>query len=215
MNVFCDFDGTITLADGTDEILRRFALPKWREWERLWENREISSRECLSQQIELIRANRPTLVQFASDFTIDPGFIPLARTCTERGMPLTVVSDGLDLVVETVLRRHGLSHIPYFANHVIWKTEENPALEFPNAVPACESGAGTCKCAITGVGRKRAIPSVYVGDGRSDFCVTAKMDRVYAKGALQDWCESQGISYHPFESLKDVAEHLFPDEAFV
>ena len=215
MNVFCDFDGTITLEDGTDAILQRFALPVWREWEQLWTHGEISSLECLSKQVELIRADRKTLVQFAADLAIDPGILTLAHECTDRGLPFTIVSDGLDLVVDTVLRRHNLSHIPFFANHVIWNPDGNPALEFPNAAPACESRSGTCKCSITGVAHKRGVQSVYVGDGRSDFCISEKMDFVYAKGTLLTWCESHGIPCQPYGTLAEVAEHLFPDEILV
>jgi len=215
MNVFCDFDGTITLVDGTDAILQRFALPVWREWEQLWAHGEISSHECLSQQVELIRADRETLVQFAAGLAIDPGIFILVNRCAQRGFPLTIISDGLDIVVEKVLRRHGLAHIPFYANHIVWKPDGTPTLEFPNAAPACESRAGTCKCSITGVVRQRGVQSVYIGDGRSDFCVSAKMDSVYAKGALQVWCESQNIPYQSFDTLTEVAEHLFPDEIFV
>jgi 2-hydroxy-3-keto-5-methylthiopentenyl-1-phosphate phosphatase len=212
MNVFCDFDGTVTLEDGTDAILQRFALPVWREWEQLWAHGEISSLECLSQQVQLIRADRKTLVDFATGLAVDPGVVTLAHECQEREIPFTIVSDGLDLVVKTVLDRHNLSHIPFFANHVIWPSSGSPALEFPHAAPACDSRAGTCKCAITGVGRKRGVQSVYIGDGRSDFCVAAKMDCVYAKGALQKWCVSHDIPCQPFETLAEVTEHLFPDE---
>lgn len=215
MNVFCDFDGTITLEDGTDAILQRFALPAWREWEQLWTHGEISSLECLSKQVELIRADRDTLVQFAGELVIDPGIIALAHDCKDRDLPLTIVSDGLDLVVETVLARHNLSHIPFFANHIVWKPCGHPALEFPNASPACESRAGTCKCSITGVAHKRGVHSVYIGDGRSDFCVAEKMDVVYAKGALQMWCVTHDIPCRPFKTLSEVAEHLFPDELYV
>jgi 2-hydroxy-3-keto-5-methylthiopentenyl-1-phosphate phosphatase len=214
MNVFCDFDGTVTLEDGTDTILQRFASPVWQEWEQLWAHGEISSLECLSRQVELIQADRGTLVKFAKRLAIDPGIITLAHECKERKIPLTIVSDGLDLVVKTVLDHHGLSHIPFYANHMVWSSAGTPTLEFPNAAPACESHAGTCKCAITGVGRKRGVQSVYIGDGRSDFCVAKKMDSVYAKGALLSWCESQDIPCQPFDTLSEVAEHLFPDEIF-
>ncbi len=51
--VFCDFDGTITLIDATDAVLEEFALPAWREWEARWVAGEISSRTCLTRQVEL------------------------------------------------------------------------------------------------------------------------------------------------------------------
>ncbi|MEP6932875.1 MAG: HAD-IB family phosphatase, partial [Nitrospirota bacterium] len=104
--VFCDFDGTITRVDATDAMLEAFALPAWRDWEQRWVNGEITSQECLSRQIELIQADRDTLIRFADTLLIDEGIIALDRCCIEKGVPLTIVSDGIDLLVEAVLRRH-------------------------------------------------------------------------------------------------------------
>lgn len=203
--VFCDFDGTITLVDATDAILEAFALPAWREWEDRWVNGEITSQECLSRQVELIRADRGTIDTFAAALPIDEGIFALDRRCTELRIPLTIVSDGLDVVVESILRRHGLLHIPTFSNHVRWNENGIPILSFPFAGQDCESGAGTCKCAIT---VRLEGQTVYIGDGRSDFCVSAKVETVFAKGSLREWCTDQNILYHPFESLVDVAERL-------
>ncbi|MEO8340596.1 MAG: HAD-IB family phosphatase [Nitrospirota bacterium] len=113
--VFCDFDGTITRVDATDAMLEAFALPAWRDWEQRWVNGEITSQECLSRQIELIQADRETLVRFADDLPIDEGIIALDRRCAEEGVPLTIVSDGIDLIVEAVLHRHNLLHLPVFS----------------------------------------------------------------------------------------------------
>ncbi len=211
--VFCDFDGTITQVDATDAVLETFALPAWREWEQRWVNGEITSQECLSHQVELIRADRDTLVRFAADLPIDEGFLELDRRCAEQRVPLTIVSDGLDLLVEAVLRRHGLLHIPVFSNHLRWTAEGIPSLSFPFAEPGCESGAGTCKCTLTRAAECPSARTVYIGDGRSDQCVSSKMQILFAKGTLRTWCEDQGIACLPFETLADVAERLFVKEA--
>lgn len=210
--VFCDFDGTITRVDATDAVLEAFALPAWRDWEQRWVDGDITSLECLSRQVELIRADRETLVQFSADLPIDEGILVLEQRCAELNIPLTIVSDGLDVVVETVLRRHGLLHLPVFSNHLRWNEQGIPALSFPFAMPECESGAGTCKCA-------RAVPwtrpmsrPVYIGDGRSDQCVATKMKTLFAKGTLQKWCEAQHIPHIPFETLTEVAEHILQKE---
>lgn len=211
--VFCDFDGTITLVDATDAVLETFALPAWREWEQRWVSGEITSQQCLSRQVELIRADRDTLIQFAADLPIDEGILALDRRCTEQNIPLTIVSDGLDLIVEAVLRRHGLLHIPVFSNHLRWDERGIPSLSFPFAVEECESGAGTCKCAVTLPCDRSSSRTVYIGDGRSDQCVSAKMQILFAKGTLRKWCENQGITHRPFETLTDVAERILSKEA--
>ena len=210
--VFCDFDGTITSVDATDAILEAFALPAWRNWERRWVAGEISSQECLSRQVELIQAERDTVVGFAAELPIDEGIIALGRRCAERSVPLTIVSDGLDLVVETVLRLHGLLHLPVFSNHLRWDENGRPSLSFPFAARECESGAGMCKCSLALPAGRASSSTVYIGDGQSDRCVSSKIRTVFAKGVLQGWCKGKGITYIPFETLTEVTEHLFPRE---
>lgn len=210
--VFCDFDGTITCVDATDAVLEAFALPAWREWEQRWVAGEISSQECLSRQVALIQAERDMLVSFAAELPIDEGIIALGRQCAERSVPLTIVSDGLDLVVEAVLRRHGLLHLPVFSNHLRWGENGHPSLSFPFASQECESGAGTCKCSLALPTGRASSSTVYIGDGQSDQCVSSKIRTVFAKGALQAWCKDKSIAYIPFETLTEVTEHLFLKE---
>ena len=210
--VFCDFDGTITCVDATDAVLEEFALPAWREWEQRWVNGEITSQECLARQVELIQADRETLACFAANLAIDEGIIDLDQRCRERGIPLTVVSDGIDFIVEAVLHRHGLLHLPVFSNHLQWNAQWRLTLSFPFAAQECDSGAGTCKCAVTRAMKPSSARAVYIGDGRSDQCVSARIPRVFAKGRLQQWCATQGVACEPFDSLRDVALRLFPKE---
>ena len=207
--VLCDFDGTITRADATDALLEAFALPAFRGWQDRWERGEITSRECLSRQVELIRADRATLIRFAADLPIDEGIITLDQRCAEQGIPLMIVSDGLDLLIETVLRRHGLSHIPAISNRLVWNGNGSPSLGFPFASPDCLIGAGTCKCAVATSGGLSLKETVYIGDGRSDRCVSTVAQQVFAKGKLREWCDLQKVAYEPFETLTDVTERLF------
>ena len=44
--VFCDFDGTITQLDVTDQILSQLAHPSWREVEQQWMQGLIGSRDA-------------------------------------------------------------------------------------------------------------------------------------------------------------------------
>ena len=212
-DVFCDFDGTITRVDATDAVLEAFALPAWQDWEQRWVNGEITSQECLARQVELIQADRETLAAFAENLPIDEGIFDLDQRCKEFGVPLTIVSDGLDFIVEKVLHRHGLLHLPLVSNHLRWDAQGHLALSFPFATQECRSGAGTCKCVVTRTTGPSSVRTVYIGDGQSDQCVSEKMQTVFAKGSLQNWCERTGIPCIPFETLAEVADRLFVKEA--
>ncbi len=207
--VLCDFDGTITKTDATDAILEAFALPAFREWQCRWERGEITSRECLSRQVELIQADLPTLMRFAADLPIDEGIVTLAQRCAQHGIPLTIVSDGLDRFIEAVLRRHGLLDIPVISNRLVCDGNGALSLGSPYASPDCLIGAGTCKCAVASFFGLSLKETMYIGDGRSDRCIATMAQKVYAKAGLREWCDLQGVACEPFETLTDVTEHLF------
>lgn len=207
--VLCDFDGTITTTDVTDAILEAFALPAFREWQCRWERGEITSRECLSRQVELIQADLPTLMRFAADLPIDEGIVTLAQRCAQHGIPLIIVSDGIDRFIEAVLRRHGLSSIPVVSNRLVCDGNGSLSLGSPYASPNCLIGAGTCKCAIASFFGLSLKETIYIGDGRSDRCISTVAQKVYAKGRLREWCDLQGVACEPFETLTEVTERLF------
>lgn len=207
--VLCDFDGTITKMDGTLAILEAFALPAFREWEHRWEQGEITSRECLSRQVELIQADLPTLMQFAADLPIDEGIVTLEQQCAQYGIPLIIVSDGLDRLIEAVLRRHGLSSIPIVSNRLVCDGNGSLSLSFPYASPDCLIGAGSCKCAVATFFGLSPKETIFIGDGRSDRCISTMAHKVYAKGRLREWCDLQGVACEPFETLTEVTEDLF------
>ncbi|MDR4459646.1 MAG: MtnX-like HAD-IB family phosphatase [Nitrospirales bacterium] len=206
--VFCAFDGTITCRDATVAVLETFALPAWREWEQRWVNGEISTQECLSRQVELISADRETLIRFAADLPIDEGIFALERQCAEYDIPLTIISDGLDVLIEATLRRHNLLHIPVLSNHLCWDTSGRLFPTYPFSMPECTSRSGICKCALAQLIDSTSSHIIYIGDGQSDRCVSDKVQTLFAKGTLQTWCRNQMVPFRSFNTLTDVAEQI-------
>jgi len=206
-HVFVDFDGTIAPQDTTDLILERFADPAWRAIEEEWKAGRIGSRECMVRQIDLIRASEDELDAFISEIEIDPGFPDFVRLCAEGGHDLTVVSDGLDRTIGTVLRRAGLA-IPFRANRLEWAGDNRWRLRFPYAKSDCSVLAGHCKCGS--LEALSTVPRIVVGDGRSDFCMSMQADLVLAKGALADHCRRNGLPHQPFTDFT-MATRLFAD----
>src|SRR6478735_10456940 len=92
-HVLVDFDGTIAPDDPTDRLLERFAAPTWREIEAAWQSGTISSRECLSRQVSLMRATPAALEQQIGAIKLDPGFAGFLEFCRRRGGEVTIVSD--------------------------------------------------------------------------------------------------------------------------
>lgn len=200
-HVFVDFDGTIAPSDTTDLLLQQFADPRWQDIEEEWKAGRIGSRECLVRQIDLVRATPAEVDTFLQDIEIDPGFPEFVALCQDEGHDVTVVSDGLDRAVQTVLSRGGID-LPYFANHLEWLGGKRWRLGFPYARSDCRSLSGNCKCrfAEAAVGMVRIV----VGDGRSDFCVAERADLVLAKGALAEHCRAGDLPYFGFQSFAEA-----------
>lgn len=205
-HVFVDFDGTIVPCDATDLILETFAESGWHDIEAEWQAGRIGSRECMTRQIALLRATPEQMLEKIAGITVDPGFATFVEECEASGIGITVVSDGMDFVIERVLRNAGHPHLTFHANHLEHAGGDRWRLTFPNSRSDCRVLAGNCKCAFTEP-HGQSI-RVVVGDGRSDFCVSGRADLVFAKGTLLALCEKDGLPHYPYNDFFTVTRQL-------
>ncbi len=207
--VFCDFDGTISRKDVTDELLEAFALPEWRVIEASWRAGEIGSRECMRRQVELLRCSRNELDSLLDSIAIDPGFPDFVAACRGMGVPVVVLSDGIDYAIHRVLRNHGLDDLPVYANRLRLNESGGFGLESPHADPSCSPDCGTCKCALMRRLALSGIEKVLVGDGLSDFCAASEAaDFVLAKKALLAHCRQHALPHAAYVNFHDVRDML-------
>jgi len=210
--VFCDFDGTITQRDVTDEILSELAHPSWREVEQEWVRGQIGSRECLERQMALVETSADELGALIDNIPIDPHFASFYRFTQRRRVPFYVLSEGFDYVVRRVLKRSGVNGPLRNGTHLFssaLRLEGRRLVpSFPLSDPPCEHGCATCKAAIIrrlGAGRR---PIIFIGDGQSDRFAVQVADAVFAKSHLLAYCRERGIACRPFETFAEVEEGL-------
>lgn len=210
--VVCDFDGTISTVDATDRLLEVYADPEWMRIEQEWKDGGIGSRECLDRQVALLRAEITQIEALADTITIDPHFSSFADFCKRQLIELVIVSDGLDRVIARILDRHGLGHLPVYANALLMSEGGVHRMVSPHQNSDCCAGAGTCKCAVVSeLGDDDASEPLilFVGDGQSDFCAAARMaDAVAAKSKLLAHLRGMGRPCFPFEDFADVRRLL-------
>jgi len=205
-HVFVDFDGTIVPCDATDLILETFADSGWHDIEQEWQAGRIGSRECMTRQISLLRATPEQMLAKIEEIDVDPGFATFVAECERNNIGITVVSDGMDFVIERVLRNAGHPQLKFFANHLEHTGGDRWRLTFPNARSDCRVLAGNCKCSFTAP--HASSVKVVVGDGRSDFCVAGQADLVFAKGTLLALCEKDGLTHYPYSDFFTVTRQL-------
>ncbi len=203
--MYVDFDGTIAAGEPTDALLDRFAHPSWREIEEEWQQGRLSSRICMSQQVDLMRAEPAEIDEFLRNIEIDPDFPKFVQLCRAYGGRVVVVSDGLDRVVRTVMRASGWD-LPFSANRLTWVGGDRWKLEFPHARKDCRSAMGNCKCSH---GRRfPSSPAILVGDCRSDFCLAEHVHLVLAKGKLAGHCKDNGLPYVQIHNFANATQVL-------
>jgi 2-hydroxy-3-keto-5-methylthiopentenyl-1-phosphate phosphatase len=210
--VFCDFDGTITRLDVTDEILSRLAAPEWRQIEAAWVEGRIGSRQCLKRQMELVETAKEELDALIDAIPVDPGFPAFVDFARQRAIPLYVVSDGFDYVIRRILRRSGVpgelrngSHL--FASSLRFRRGRLVA-SFPHFSVPCEHDCATCKPAVIRRLSRGRGPVVFIGDGLSDRFAVRECDLIFAKRQLLAYCGEHGVACRPFETFADVERAL-------
>lgn len=208
MHILCDFDGTISRGDTTDLVLAKLADPAWRGLEDDWVAGRITAAACMRAQVTLIGGSDADLDALLDTVELDPGFVAFVAWCAARRLPISIVSDGVDRFIRRILERHGMGHLPVFANRLVGAPGAR-VLEQPWSREGCAAGSGVCKCALAGAWSEPKWPmTVYVGDGRSDFCVSARADLLFAKAALADYAAARAQPFIPFETFDDVTTAL-------
>lgn len=209
--VVCDFDGTISTDDATDRLFEAFAEREWLDIEAAWQDGKIGSRECLGLQVELLRARLADIVRLADTIEIDPHFKTFVEFCHRRGVALVVVSDGFDRMIRRILPRNGIGALPVFCNRLLATGRQQYRMTSPHRKLGCHADAATCKCAVVDSWRAAAAGTkvLFVGDGRSDFCVAQRaVDVVAAKSELLTHLRKIGVLCFPFATFADVRKLL-------
>jgi 2-hydroxy-3-keto-5-methylthiopentenyl-1-phosphate phosphatase len=213
LKLFIDFDGTIACGDVGNAFFRRFGGEVCAEWITRYHKGEISARSCFEGECEAMGTVRPEDASaFVETCEVESGFTTLVRFCSNAGIPVTILSDGLDFYITPLLRRAATPEVPYFSNQLQWGLPDangkaKPLLGFPLGNAECDRCA-CCKRNIMLAGCGDDDLVVYVGDGYSDRCPVEYADVVFAKGALQAWCQERNISYLPYRDLDEVRLRL-------
>lgn len=202
--ILCDFDGTISRKDVTDILLSHFGNDECDQLEQQWLNGSIGSRECMSKQIALMDASLNEIDEVLAQVQIDESFISFVQMAQRENINVHVVSDGLDYAIHSVLNRNGINSLPVFANRLLHDNDRSWRLEFPYQNSNCIKASGNCKCNHLKEQRQFFNTVYYVGDGASDFCVSNRVDLVFAKDKLISYCQERGIKYHAIKSFADL-----------
>jgi 2,3-diketo-5-methylthio-1-phosphopentane phosphatase len=208
VEVCLDFDGTVTQADVLDDLVARFAVDdSWKTVEAQWQAGQIGSYECLRQEFSLLRITPDQLDKFLDGVRLDPGVGRLFQLFVDYGVPVTILSDGVDCFIRKILERSGIRNVAVRANAMIQRGDRLELL-CPHRDAACQVAAAHCKCHSARDLHQSGRRVIYIGDGRSDLCPARKVDLIFAKGTLAAHLALEGVPFIPFATLGEVSAIL-------
>ena len=199
---FVDFDGTITDLDTFDVLVNHFAGESaWHASERGLRDGSTSLRDVLQLQASHVRGTLDEVCAILkSEIALDPTFAPFVAACRAAGVPVTVVSSGIEPIVRGRLDDVGLGDLPIIANGI----DADPAgwrIRFRDPV-----GNGTDKVAVVRAAQAEGRLAAFVGDGYSDYAAALAADRRYAKRGrnLERHLGKLGLAFTPVSSFADI-----------
>ena len=213
LKLFVDFDGTVTEEDIGNRFFEEFGGPAQRELVAAYRAGQISARECFRRETEALGCLPLREAEgFLRERPMRAGFREFVDFCRAHRLELTILSDGLDYYIDTILTHHGLGGLPRLANHLVLAPvgdgqQAEPRVDFPYADAECDR-CGCCKRnqMVTRAADDEVIG--FIGDGFSDRCVAQYADLVFARGELQTFCQEENISYIPYQTFHDVTASL-------
>jgi 2,3-diketo-5-methylthio-1-phosphopentane phosphatase len=207
LEVFVDFDGTITDVDTFDALVRAVAGDAaWDAIDGPLLAGEITLREALARQAAAVRLSRAeTLTFMVTHAKVDPAFGPFVDAVRAHGGAIRVVSSGIATVIHDALQRSNVD-VDVIANDVDF-APSGWTMTFVDP-----SDNGHDKAVHVRAAQLRGAHTVYIGDGISDFAAAVVADERFAKAgrALEAYCRERAISCISFTSFDEIRARLFP-----
>src|SRR3954469_4726477 len=178
MRVILDWDGTSTLDDTMDALVRELGDASLLDVH--LDRSEITLHEIIERELGSIRVPLAEAQQWlVENVPLRPGF----HERVAAHDPL-LLSSNVRQLIEPVLEREGVE-LELIANELEpgWKVRWRDDT-------ICDACGQPCKRGTLPEGEL-----VYVGDGFSDRCAALAADRVFATGALARFLDAEGVAY--------------------
>jgi len=198
MRLVIDWDGTVTVADTMDLVVRQFGDASLVD---RFSDAFIDDSGPLPVTLEYVVESELGTVQAPLDEVVPwllervelrPGFLELA----ERYRPLVLSSNARELI-EPVLEHFGIE-VELIANKLTSADGSGWQIRFEGSpCPVCGE---VCK--------RQHLPAeevAYVGNGYSDRCPALAASRVFARSGLARYLDAVGTSYEPFGDFHQIA----------
>ena len=201
MRLVIDWDGTVTVADTMDLIVREFGDAELvdRFSDAFIDDSKplpVTLQYVVESEMATIKAPLAEVVEWLIEkVELRPGFVELAG----RERPL-LLSSNIRQLIQPVLEHYGIE-ADLLANELVSDDEAGWRVHFDGEL--CSVCGERCK-------RPKLPPGevVYVGNGYSDRCPALASARVFARCGLARYLDAVGAPYEPFGDFHQIASAL-------
>jgi 2-hydroxy-3-keto-5-methylthiopentenyl-1-phosphate phosphatase len=209
LQIYCDFDGTITEKDMIITLMEQFAPQGWEAIKDAVLSRTISVQEGVGRMFAMIPSDQiQEMVEYARRIVqIRPGFAEFMDYVRRSSLEFYVTSGGMDFFVYPILA-------PWVPKEQIYCNRVDSTgpfirIQWPHDCDAqCSGGCGCCKPSIMRQTRRPGCKQIVIGDSVTDAKAAKEADLVIARGYLVDICEQEHIPYRVFRDFYDVRNIL-------
>ncbi len=201
--VLTDFDDTAAVQNVAEMLLERFGHPSWKQVRQRFRAGEVTLKEYQETAFRQVQAGRATMQAFVQEnASLRPHFGALWQYCLAQGVPMAVVSQGLDFYIQALLDKEGFPLVPVYSVNTRF-TRQGITYQYRHAHPGQEH-LGNSKGLVVDRYRQQGHYVIYIGDGRSDFEAAQRADLVFAHKVLAEECQRQQIPFRPFQDFGSV-----------
>ena len=201
--VLIDFDDTAAQQNVAELLLKRFGDPTWQDVRQRFRAGEFTLKEYQEITFRSIQADKAAMQGYVKqNANLRPYFKDLWDYCQGHGIPMAIVSQGLDFYIEALLDNEGHPQVPVYAVNTRF-TPQGITFEYRHCRPGQER-QGNSKGLVVDRYREEGHYVFYAGDGVSDFEAATRADLLFAHRTLAEECVRQQIPYRPFTDFQDM-----------
>jgi 2-hydroxy-3-keto-5-methylthiopentenyl-1-phosphate phosphatase len=206
MLIQCDFDGTIITSNMSVLLREHFAHDGWQKIEEDYLSGLLTVEQSNILQYRLLKRDEEELREFVRRHAeLRPGFTEFVHHCQKTGIPMIVVSSGLDFYIKITLEMAELDGLEIHSAHASF-TNDGIAVTYRDpAGKLIDSGFKEGRLALL---KERDSQIVYIGDGLSDVTAACQADHVFARDKLVNLLAARSIKCNPFSDFRDITGQL-------
>jgi 2-hydroxy-3-keto-5-methylthiopentenyl-1-phosphate phosphatase len=200
--VFCDFDGSITKEETLEAFIKFNVDIDLEETARKMREEGVTVRDGVRKLIGMIPTEKYLEnIGFFENLQIREGFVEFLDFLDNRGIPIVVISGGIDLMVTKTLGKY-MNKI-----EAIYAAKVDLSGEYVYYYSDYESDVEMVS-KINIMNLYECDKTICIGDSYTDVIMGKNADIPFARDRLAKALKAEGVKYYPYESFYDVVNQL-------